>query len=342
MNRNIETKIGFIVIGVVSVLSLVAVHYAQNSSELTETLTISSVPSQNQVYAQEVNTIGITVDPSANSVAVGSEFPVAIRAMSSTPVNAVQATITYPSDKLTLVSINTAGTAFDIGAEENITAGTISLIRGTTTPKTGNLLVATALFKAKAAGTASVLVTNDSKLVSSQSNTDILQTTGSGTYTIQSLVNPTIAITATPTRLPSPTPTKTVILSPTPIVANTFRGEYFDNKTLSGTPILTRFDNAINFDWGSLSPSMNIPKDRFSVRWTKTENFAGGNYKFTVKSDDGLRIKIDGQTVFNNWKDQSARTKTFSKAIPAGDHTIVVEYYENRGKAVSQVSWQRI
>lgn len=127
--------------------------------------------------------------------------------------------------------------------------------------------------------------------------------------------------------------------STTPTTTN-WRGEYFNNKSFLGTPTVTREDDAINFDWSTSSPMSGIPADRFSVRWTKQENFGGGTYKFTVSNDDGMRIFVDGQRIYSSWHDQAAKTRTFKRKISAGNHTIKVMYYENRGQAVAKVSWE--
>ena len=54
-----------------------------------------------------------------------------------------------------------------------------------------------------------------------------------------------------------------------------FAAEYFDNSTLSGAPVLTRSDDAIDFDWGEGAPGPGVPSDRFSARWTRTEELRG-------------------------------------------------------------------
>src|SRR5829696_5877833 len=84
----------------------------------------------------------------------------------------------------------------------------------------------------------------------------------------------------------------------------TWRGEYFNNATLSGTPVLTRADPDINFRWGTGSPGAGIPNDRFSVRWTRYVYFPDdGVYRFTLTSDDGARLFIDDQMAIEAWYD---------------------------------------
>lgn len=47
-------------------------------------------------------------------------------------------------------------------------------------------------------------------------------------------------------------------------------GEYFDNVTLSGKPVITRNDQQVNFHWTLFSPDNKLQNDNYSVRWTGT------------------------------------------------------------------------
>ena len=117
-----------------------------------------------------------------------------------------------------------------------------------------------------------------------------------------------------------------------------YSGQYFDNRTLSGTPKLTRNDPGINFDWGGGSPGSPIPVDNFSARWTRTETFAAGDYQFSMTGDDGIRLYIDNILVIDKWIDQGSTTYKATKSLTAGNHTIKMEYYENGGGAVAKLS----
>jgi RNase P/RNase MRP subunit p29 len=122
----------------------------------------------------------------------------------------------------------------------------------------------------------------------------------------------------------------------------TFTGEYFSNQTLTGTPAVTRQDSSIAFNWGEGSPHASIPVDHFSVRWSRTTSFLSGTYAFTVRADDGVRLKIDGQVVLDKWIDQSPTTYVVSVPLTAGNHSIILEYYENGGGAVANLSWELV
>jgi hypothetical protein len=127
------------------------------------------------------------------------------------------------------------------------------------------------------------------------------------------------------------------------VPADRWKGEYFNNKTLSGSPVMVRDDGntGLDFSWGTGSPSTvcNVPADDFSVRWTRTASFQAATYRFTITTDDGMRLKVDGQTILDKWFDQAPTTYTADVALTAGNHTVVVEYYEYGVGATAKADW---
>jgi hypothetical protein len=125
--------------------------------------------------------------------------------------------------------------------------------------------------------------------------------------------------------------------------AEGWRGEYYNNTSLSGDPIFVRQDSQINFNWGDGSPAPGyISSDYFSVRWRRTVNFAGGTYRFSVISDDGARLWINGELLINAWQVQSAKTYVTEVSLPKGATRISLEYFENTGGAVAQLNATRL
>jgi len=119
-----------------------------------------------------------------------------------------------------------------------------------------------------------------------------------------------------------------------------WHGEYFDNCELKGWPVLERDDRAIDFEWGDGSPDPALPSDNFSVRWTRTLGFDAGSYRFLTSTDDGVRVWVDGGLVVDAWIDQKQlNTHTGEVYLAAGQHTLVVEYYEHGGGASAHVWW---
>lgn len=137
-----------------------------------------------------------------------------------------------------------------------------------------------------------------------------------------------------PTR---PAPATATLPLPTPQLA--WRGEYYANQSLSGAPVLTREDPAIDFQWYLGSPAPGMPADRFSVRWRGRWAFEKGRYRFYARSDDGLRLWVDGDVLIDQWRDQAATVSYGDLDLPAGEHDLRVEYYDAVGLAEVRVWW---
>ena len=114
-------------------------------------------------------------------------------------------------------------------------------------------------------------------------------------------------------------------------------GEYYANATLNKSPKFTRDDADIDFDWGKSGPGGGISKDNFSIRWTRTSNFAVGNYTFALSTDEGSRMFIDDVLIapLNSWS--APQTRSFTQFM-TGWHTVVVEYNEKSGNARASLS----
>ncbi len=118
-------------------------------------------------------------------------------------------------------------------------------------------------------------------------------------------------------------------------------GEYFGNAMLAGAPLLARTDPEINFVWGTGAPSLTLPADSFSVRWTRSVVFNAGTYRFTARTDDGVRIYVDDVLVLDAWVDRAPDpAATADVTITGGLHVVRVEYYEHGGTAVAIVTWE--
>ena len=127
------------------------------------------------------------------------------------------------------------------------------------------------------------------------------------------------------------------------VAADHWKGEYFSNMTLGGSPLMVRDDGTgmLAFDWGMGTPSSGcgIPTDQFSVRWTRAVTLNAGTYRFTATSDDGMRLYVDGALKIDQWRDQATTVSTADVALAAGTHTLIVEYYDNGGGAVAKLSY---
>ena len=126
---------------------------------------------------------------------------------------------------------------------------------------------------------------------------------------------------------------------PVEIPVGAFRGRYFDNADLT-VQRLERVDAAVNFDWGAGSPDPSVAADTFSVRWEGYWDFATtGVYRFTSRTDDGMRISIDNVSLLDAWKLQAVTTYTNDTTLVAGRHFIKIEFFDQTNQAIAQVSW---
>src|SRR5690606_3296849 len=85
-------------------------------------------------------------------------------------------------------------------------------------------------------------------------------------------------------------------------------------------------------DWYATS-CREFQKSSFSVRYKMSKRFTCGYYTFTVGSDDGVRLSIDGGNtwIINQWVDRSYTTNSSSSIFLSGNINLVLEYYENGG-----------
>ncbi|MDH7487483.1 MAG: PA14 domain-containing protein, partial [Anaerolineae bacterium] len=116
--------------------------------------------------------------------------------------------------------------------------------------------------------------------------------------------------------------------APEPVITE-WRGEYYVNLELKGSPALVRNDRAVDFNWGDKAPAPGLPADDFSVRWTRSIHFDQGNYRFYAKSDDGVRLWLDGWPVIDQWRAGPLSVSGDLANVGQGLHTVKVEYYEH-------------
>ena len=117
-------------------------------------------------------------------------------------------------------------------------------------------------------------------------------------------------------------------------------GQYYNGLNFDSLQ-LTRIDPTVDFDWSFGSPGGSIETDRFSVRWTgKVQPKYSEAYTFYIRSDDGIRLWVNGKQIVNNWTLHRAVEESDTITLVAGEtYDIKIEYYENTGAAISKLSW---
>jgi fibronectin type 3 domain-containing protein/glucose/arabinose dehydrogenase len=131
--------------------------------------------------------------------------------------------------------------------------------------------------------------------------------------------------------------TAPVVADGTGLVGRYFRGTAFN------TLALTRTDAGVNFDWGTGAPNVAVGSDNFSIRWTgRVKAAVTGNYTFTVRASDGVRLWVNGQQIINAWANSGTTDKVSSTiSLTAGQrYDITLEYFESTGAASARLFWE--
>jgi uncharacterized protein YraI len=135
------------------------------------------------------------------------------------------------------------------------------------------------------------------------------------------------AVPVSPVPAPPPPPA-----APQPTTFYGWKAEYFPNRNLSGSPTLVQDSPNVDFNWGGGAPP-GLPADNFSARYERTINFNPGSYRFRARSDDGIRVFVDGQPLIDQWNIHSGNFEFTADRSMYGNQTVRVEYFEGDGLA---------
>jgi RHS repeat-associated protein len=117
-------------------------------------------------------------------------------------------------------------------------------------------------------------------------------------------------------------------------------GRYFYDSgshtfpTNENEAFVTRPDSYMGFGWGNGGPVPGGPTDNFMVRWSGYLTVPeAGTYYFYSSSDDGSKVTINSNVVFDRWTTGSTPagqpiTLTAGQTVP-----VILEYYEATGNA---------
>jgi RHS repeat-associated protein len=122
---------------------------------------------------------------------------------------------------------------------------------------------------------------------------------------------------------------------------NGLAADYYNNTAFSGSPIMSRVDQQINFDWQSGSPASNVVNsDIFGARW---QGYfvapTSGTYYFGGLHDDSFQITINDSVIYDNTHDiTTPQYSTTGVTLQAGQIAkIKVEMTEGPGLAYAKL-----
>ncbi|MDX6354777.1 MAG: beta-glucosidase, partial [Streptomyces sp.] len=138
------------------------------------------------------------------------------------------------------------------------------------------------------------------------------------------------------------TPVAAQYLKPSSGTGTGLFGEYHNSTDLSGAVVASRVDSNIDSVYGGTSPATGVNGTNWSVKWTGTLTPpTTGSYTFSLNSDDGSRLYVNGQQIVNNWSNHGPTTKTGTVTLTANQPVSVeVDYYQGTGGSNVSLGWQ--
>jgi serine/threonine-protein kinase len=118
------------------------------------------------------------------------------------------------------------------------------------------------------------------------------------------------------------------------LIGTYYNGRNFDEQKAR------RIDSTVNFDWGDRNPHPDVRRNNFSVRW---EGFIAiprsGRYTLIFNSNDGCRMWLAGQELFNDWRGRGATDSSKDLTLKKEVYPIKIEYFESGGAASAKLLW---
>jgi len=118
-----------------------------------------------------------------------------------------------------------------------------------------------------------------------------------------------------------------------------FTAEYFNGMNLEGKPFMRRVDPQIEFDTNH-APWPGVPKEHFSARWTGWLTAPEtGRYHLFLSGDDGYRVKVDGKTIMDFWRDGITVGEAVVDLQAGRKYGLELDYFQDGGAATAKLSW---
>lgn len=122
-----------------------------------------------------------------------------------------------------------------------------------------------------------------------------------------------------------------VLYTDTSLTQNGLNGEYYNNISFEGIPVLTRVDKTVDFEWWDDGPGKPINGNAFSTRWNgiispKTT----GKYAIGGEGFSHFKLWIDGEEIITYESEHHPHKQYEFLSLEAGKtYKIKIEYIQN-------------
>lgn len=117
------------------------------------------------------------------------------------------------------------------------------------------------------------------------------------------------------------------------------KGEYFMGTKLAGSPVVTRIDKSVDFDFMGASPAPGLEGQNFSVRWTGyLVPSESGTFKLGAAADDGYRLWLDEKLIAEDWGAHEVTVKTSEVNLEKGKrYRFKMDYFQGAGNSAARI-----
>ena len=117
------------------------------------------------------------------------------------------------------------------------------------------------------------------------------------------------------------------------------RAEYFQGRELQGTPVATRIDPQINFDFTGRPAAPGLGVTNISARWTGfLSTPISGTYEIGISALDGCRWWFGGRLVVDHWGN-CGTTPIKIDLVSGRKYALKVEFWRGGGSARIKLTW---
>jgi outer membrane protein OmpA-like peptidoglycan-associated protein len=118
-------------------------------------------------------------------------------------------------------------------------------------------------------------------------------------------------------------------------------GNYYDGKNFDKW-VFSRIDSKLDFDWDNVAPAKGMNPQEFSIKWRgQIKAPQTGEYMFRALVDDGLRVRVGGQTVINGWgMNDSEKFMGYITLTEGQLYTLEVDYFNGLFEGEIHLRWQ--
>ncbi len=129
-----------------------------------------------------------------------------------------------------------------------------------------------------------------------------------------------------------------------PAPAHGFIARYdADEDPMNGPATFIHHDAQVDLDWSAGAPHPGFAADHFSVRWRGLVEAPGtGDFTFTVASDDGNELWVDGVQLTDDFAGNHPLQEFsgFIALVQGEEYLVDLRYRENAGQAACFLYWE--